>query len=240
MRLPLTGLTALALSAASAATAHAQSPTPTAPPTVTTSATAEASVAPDRATILVAVETHGNTAATAGAENAKLTRAVLDTLRALGLTKDQTGTLGYRVTPQYTTDKGKSRVTGYDAANTVKVELKVVADVGRMVDAALAAGANNISSLQFTATNADSARRDALARATVQARGDAEAMAKALGASLGPPVEVTTDSQGGIRFGPAPMMARMAVQDNAPTPIDAGPITINVTVHGRWQLVSGR
>jgi uncharacterized protein YggE len=36
------------------------------------------------------------------------------------------------------------------------------------------------------------------------------------------------------------MMARMAVQDNAPTPIDAGPITINVTVHGRWQLVSGR
>jgi uncharacterized protein YggE len=214
--------------------------TPPGPPTVTTSATAEATVAPDRATILVSVQTQASTAAAAAADNAKLTRAVLDTLRTLGLSKDQTGTLGYRVTPQYTTDKGKSRVTGYDAENTVKVELKVVGDVGRIVDAALGAGANNISSLQFTATNVDSTRRDALARATVQARGDAEAMAKALGASLGPPVEVTTESQGGVRFNPAPMMARMTLNQVEATPIDAGPITINVTVHGRWQLVTGR
>jgi uncharacterized protein len=237
MRLPLMGLAALSVSASTAVCARAQTTAPPGPPAVATYATAEATVAPDRATILVSVQTHGSTAAAAAADNAKLTRAVLDSLRALGLSKDQAGTSGYSVMPQYTTDKGKSHVTGYDAQNTVKVELKAVADVGRIVDAALGAGANNISSLHFTATNADSARRDALARATAEARGDAEAMAKTLGASLGPPVEVTAESQGGVRFAP---MARMAVQDNAATPIDAGPITISVTVHGRWQLVSGR
>jgi uncharacterized protein len=230
----------LATLAASGAVACAQTPTPAGPPTVNTTGHAEATVAPDRATILVAVETHANTAAAAAADNAKRTRAVLDTLRALGLSKDQTATLAYSVMPQYSYDNGKSHLTGYEAQNTVKVELKVIADAGRMVDAALAAGANNITSLEFTASNADSARRDALARATAQARGDAEAMAKAIGGSLGPPVELSTESNGGIRFNQ--LMDRAVVRSAAaaPTPIDAGPITINVTVQARWQFVPGR
>jgi uncharacterized protein len=227
------------LLAASWSIACAQAPTPQGPPTVNASGHAEATVTPDRATILVAVQTHASTAAAAAADNAKRTRAVLDTLHALGLTKDQTGTLGYNVAPQYSYDNGKSHLTGYEAQNTIKVQLKVIADVGRMIDAALAAGADNISNLQFTASNVDSARRDALARATEQARGDALAMAKAINADLGPPLELTAESNGGIRFnGP---VARMSVQAAAaPTPIDAGPLTITVTVQGRWQLVSGR
>ena len=201
---------------------------------------AESTVAPDRATILVSVQTQASTATAAAADNARRTRAVLDTLHALGLSKEQTGTLGYSVSPRSTYDKGASKVVGYDAQNTVKVELKVVGDVGKVVDASLAAGANNISSLQFTASNVDSARRDALSRATIQARGDAEAMAKAVGGSLGPPVELTTETQGGIRFGPVPAMRMAAAQaENVPTPVDAGPLTVNATVHGRWQLVPG-
>jgi uncharacterized protein len=212
---------------------------PSGPPTVSTTGHAETTVTPDRATILVAVQTEAPTAAAAAADNAKRTRAVLDTLHALGLSKEQTGTLGYTVSPKYTYDKGNAHVTGYEAQNTVKVELKVVADVGRVIDASLASGANNISSLQFTASNVDSARREALSRATLQARGDAEAMAKALGASLGAPVELTTETQGGVRLGPQPMM-RMALAAPAqePTPVDAGPLTVSAAVHGRWQLVA--
>jgi uncharacterized protein len=230
------GLTALAVSL----TAGAQAPTLSGPPTVSTSGTAEATVSPDRATIHVAVQTQGSTAAAAAADNAKITRAVLDTLRALGLSKDQTGTLGYSVMPQYSYDKGKAHLNGYEAQNTVKVEVKVLTEVGRLVDAALGAGANNISSLQFTATNQDSARRDALRRATAQAKGDAEAIASALGSTLGPALELTTEAPERRFFNASPVMRMSAAAAAEPTPIDAGPITINVTVHGRWQLGTGR
>jgi uncharacterized protein YggE len=234
MRLSALGLAAVV---AWGVVAQGQSAPPGLPSVVTTGH-AEATVTADRATVLVAVETNASTAAAAAADNARRTRAVLDTLRALGLTKEQTGTFGYSVSPQYAYDKGKSHVTGYQAQNTVKVELRVITEVGRVIDGALAAGANNISSLQFTASNVDSARRDALSRATAQARGDAEAMAKAVGSSLGPAVELTTESQGGIRFGaPTMRLNAVAVQPDVPTPVDAGPITVSATVTGRWQLV---
>jgi uncharacterized protein len=234
MRLSALGLAAVA---ATGAVAQAQI-TPPGPPTVNTTGHAEVTIPPDRATLLVAVQTQASTAAAAAADNARRTRAVLDTLHALGLSKDQTGTLGYTVSPRYTYDKGNAHVVGYEAQNTVKVELKVIADVGKVIDASLAAGANNISSLQFTASNVDSARRDALSRATIQARGDAEAMAKAIGGSLGPPVELTTQTDGGVRFAPGVMrLNAVAVNDAPPTPVDAGPLTVSATVHGRWQLV---
>lgn len=232
----LGGLAVLAVSM----TADAQTPMLSGPPTVSTSGTAEATVSPDRATIHVAVQTQASTAAAAAADNAKITRAVLDTLRALGLSKDQTGTLGYSVMPQYSYDKGKAHLNGYEAQNTVKVEVKVITEVGRLVDAALGAGANNISSLQFTATNQDSARRDALRRATAQAKGDAEAIASALGTTLGPALELTTEAPERRVYPMPAFRLQAAAAAPEPTPIDAGPITINVTVHGRWQLGTGR
>ena len=50
-----------------------------------------------------------------------------------------------------------------------------------MLDAALANGANQINSLDFFASNADSARHEALGQAVVRARADAEASARAAG-----------------------------------------------------------
>jgi uncharacterized protein len=118
----------------------------------------------------------------------------------------------------------------------VRVDIRKIDDVGRAIDAALAGGANSIGSLQFTASNADSARREALARATTQARGDAEVLARSAGGALGPLIELTASGDNGIR----PIMYARAMAGGAaaaPTPIDAGPITIAVTVNARWQFV---
>ncbi|HTD59417.1 MAG TPA: SIMPL domain-containing protein [Gemmatimonadaceae bacterium] len=202
------------------------------PPAIVTNAEAHADAPADRATVFVAVETRAATAAAAAAENSRLTKATLDTLRAIGLAREQLGTSGYSVQPQYT----QRNVTGYLARNTVRVEIQKIDEVGRAIDAALAGGANSIGSLQFTASNADSARREALARATVQARGDAEVLARSAGGTLGPLIELTASGDNGIR----PIMYARAMAGGAaaaPTPIDAGPITITVTVNVRWQFV---
>ena len=205
--------------------------TPPPPPAIVTNGEAHADVTPDRATLLIAVETHAPTAAAAAQDNARRTRTALDTLRSLGLAREQLGTYGYNVQPEY----NRTNVTGYVARNTVRAEIKKLDDVGRVIDAALAGGANSIGGLQFTATNADSARRDALARATAQARGDAEALARAAGGTLGPLLELSASGESGVR--PVMYRAMVAGAAAAPTPIDAGPITLTESVTTRWQFV---
>jgi uncharacterized protein YggE len=212
--------------------ARAQSPAPQ-PPVIVTSAEAHADAPADRATLFVAAETRAASAAQAGQDNARAVRATLDSLKALGLQRDQLGTFGYSVQPVY----NQTKLTGYVAHNTIRVEIRKLDDVGRVIDAALAGGANSIGNLQFTATNADSARRDALAHATVQAKGDAETLARAAGGTLGPLMELTANNEGGIR----PMYAMRAMVAGAaapaPTPVEAGPITISVSVQARWQFL---
>ena len=116
-----------------------------------------------------------------GADNARRQRAILDTLRALGLAGDRVSTMNYNVSPemQYSPNgQTPPKVTGYTVTNTVRAEVRRLDDVGRVIDAALAKGANEISSLQFFSSKADSARRAALAAAVADARADAEALAR--------------------------------------------------------------
>ena len=215
--------------------------TPSAQPVsvVSTTATGEARVTPDRATVFVGVQTKGLTAAAAGAENARRQRAILDTLRALGISGDRVSTMNYNVTPdmQYSPNgQTPPKITGYTVTNTVRAEVQRLDDVGRIIDASLAKGANEISSLQFFSSKADSARRAALATAVGNARTDAEALARAAGGSLGQLLELSTNE-----FPVRPMqemaMGRVAM---AKTPIEAGQQTVVVTVSARWAFVSPR
>src|SRR5207245_866790 len=77
----------------SAAALDAQPVTPTSgSPQVIATGAGEARVAPDRATIYIGVQSRAPTASAAGADNARRQRAVIDTLRALGLAGDRVPT----------------------------------------------------------------------------------------------------------------------------------------------------
>ena len=214
------------------------SPAPTQPQIVVTG-TGEATVAPDRATIFLGVQTRAPTAAAAGAENARRVRAVIDTLRALGIGSDQLTTVNYNVNPemQYPpSGQGQPRITGYVVTNSVRAELRRIDDVARAIDAALAKGSNEVSSLQFYSSKADSARRSALGAAVSDARADAEALARAAGGTLGQLLELTTSEPPGRPI-PITMRASMAQEK---TPIEPGQQTISVSVVARWALVGGK
>jgi hypothetical protein len=207
------------------------------PPQIISSGVGEARVVPDRATIFIGVQSRAATAAAAGTENARRQRAILDTLRALGLGSDQLGTVNYNVTPemQYNPNGGTPKVTGYVVTNTVRAELRRIDDVGRVIDAALAKGANEISSLQFTSSRADSVRRVALSEAVINARADAEALARAAGGSLGPLLEISTTSI------PIRPMMEMAVAKagvaGQRTPVEPGEQVVNASVTARWAFL---
>lgn len=234
---------ALACSAAPAAVpslAIAQIPVA---PTIATSGSGEAKVTPDRAAVMVNVQTRAATAAAAASENARRTTAVLDALGKLGLPKSQLSTEGYTVYPETRYDQNGQapRVTGYVVTNTVRAETHRPEQVGAIVDAALGAGANMINGLSFYATSIDEPRREAIADAVASARADAEAMARAAGGSLGSLIELSTQ---GPTVPPRPMydMAAMSRKEAVavPTPMNPGEQTINVYVSARWQFVPGR
>lgn len=233
----LGGLASLAFAPAASAQ-NSQGGFVPATPTIVTSGQGEAKVTPDRASIMVNVQTRASTAAAAASQNATRTQAVLDALAKLGLPKEQLSTEGYTVYPEmrYDTNGGTPRVTGYVVTNTIKAETHRPEQAGAIVDASLGAGANLINSLSFYASSIDQPRREAIAMAVANARADAEAMARAAGGSLGALLELSTQ---GPTTPPRPMfdVAARASAQARPTPVNPGQETISVYVNARWQFV---
>lgn len=215
------------------------------PPQITATAVGETRVTPDRAMLNVAVESRGESAAVAAAANAEKQTRVIDAVKGAGVAAAQIRTAGYNVYPEYAQSGGKApRVTGYRANNTVQVEIRTIADVGRVIDAALGAGATNIGSVGLYASNTDAARREALTQAVAKARAEAEAGATAAGGSLGTMLELTIEP-GGI---PRPLLQRVMVTAAAQsmgdmamsTPIETGESVVMAVVRVRWQFVPGQ
>ncbi|MFL5467690.1 MAG: SIMPL domain-containing protein [Gemmatimonadaceae bacterium] len=199
----------------------------------------EIKVTPDRATVQVSVQTRAATAAAAAAENATKLQSVLASLRTLGLTNDQLSTINYNVYPEQRYEQGREAVVvGYNVTNTVLVDVRKLSQVGPVIDAALSHGANMVTSLQFYASNTESARRSAIAIAIEKARADAEAAARAAHGSLGSLLEINIGS-----YSPPPPrpMAMMRGADLAAqaTPINPGDETLSVEVSTRWRFIPG-
>ena len=216
---------------------------PPPPPQIVTTGEGEVRVTPDRATVFVGVQTRAQSANSAAADNARRLRAVLDTLRAMGLASEQLSTMNYNVTPEMQYDRtGQQppRVIGYIVTNTVRAEVRRIDQVGGVIDAALAKGANAVNGIEFSSSTAEQARRTALANAVTRAKADAEAMARAAGGSLGQVLEITSNTPMYRPVFAGRAMADMAQAPAAPTPIEPGEQTLQANVTVRWQFIQGR
>lgn len=231
---------ALVLGQATAARAAAAQ-APAQAPQIVVTGTGEARVSPDRATVMLGVQSRALTVAVAAADNARRLRAVLDTLKAMGLAADQLSTVNYNVSPemQYSpTGNQPPKVTGYSVTNSVRADVRRIDDIGSVIDAALSKGANEVASLQFFSSKADSVRRAALSLALADARLQAEVLARAAGGSLGAIVEISS-AQEPIRPMPQLLMKSAAAAPMR-TPIEPEEQTVSATVTVRWTFVGGR
>lgn len=209
-------------------------------PQITVVGRGETKISPDRATIQISVQTRAATAAAAGSANATRQKAVLDALKKLGLTDDQLSTANYTVNPEYRYEPNRNpTIIGYSATNTVIAEVKDLAKVGSVIDAALGAGANLISSLNFYASNIQQARQTAITTAVKMARAEAEAGARAAQGQLGGLLELTIGSY----YAPPPrpmLMAKVEAAQASETPIQPGQETVTVEVTTRWRFIPSR
>ena len=138
---------------------------------------------PDQVKVSVGVTTRANTAQEAAAQNAASVTAVIAALQQILGAKADIKTIGYSVSPIYTYPPNATPVlNGYTASNTLDVTSADIANIGKVIDAATAAGANNVQSLRFSVKDELPLRTQALRQATINARTKADAMA--LGVSL--------------------------------------------------------
>lgn len=184
--------------------------------------------APDTARFQVSVVTYGADAKEASAENARRTDALIKKLEARLKNKGEIQTEGYSIEPsrKRSRNEGPGEITGYTVRNSVSVETKEIERLGEILDAATAAGADQVNWVRFELSDAEATHAKALREAVSKARSSAEAIARALGMQVARVVSV--EQQGAA---PRPMV-RMAQarMESTTTPIEPGEVEIRAQV----------
>ena len=225
----LTLVCALFLMSCSAAFAAPQQETPR--PTLSIDGQGTGTAAPDMATVTIGVTTQGEDAAKAQNDNAWVSNQIQNAVRGLGIEEKDIQTRNYSFYPNYSTDKDhRNEVTGYTVNNSVIVVVRDIKLTGKVIDAALSNGANEINSLDFSASDTKAVRKVALLNAIQDARDKADIIAKGLGKRI-VGIQNVSESTGYIetrRFGGNMLMA---VAKDAATPIAPGSLSLTANVH---------
>jgi uncharacterized protein len=199
---------------------HSATTPPAAGKTITVSGDGSVTAVPDRATFGFSIETRAKTASAALAQNSTDAAAVIAALKDAGVTSANIQTSQVSLNPQ--TSQDGTTIVGYAASNSVTVRT-ALASAGKIVDAAVGAGANGVSGPSLDVAEKTALYRDALHKAVDNAKLKAQALADATGLSLG---AVQSVAEGGSAA-PFPIADKMSAVG---APIEAGTQEIQASV----------
>ncbi len=194
MRKSLLSAAAAVLMAASLGTAAEN------PRTLAVTGTAQVSVSPDicHMTFIVATE-HKNSAVKAYRENNRIMTEVRDAIRDIGLESKDIQTQNFTITPEYYWDDDRDRnvFEGYEVSHSLFVKVHDLEQVSNILDAAVTAGATQVSGVNYTVENPKKYLVDARVAAIKAARKKAELMAETAGVTLLKPMSISEYEPGG-------------------------------------------
>lgn len=190
---------------------------------------------PDVAFITLGVETSNLSASIATQENADRMAKVFEALKALGLQDEELTTSSYNI---YSSNqilergtKDEKIVTTYKVQNRLKITTTNLDNVGKIVDVAIDAGANQVQGIQFDIKNKQDMKLQALKNAVTQAKAKAEVMADVAGIHLGGLVSMN-ENYGSyapmVDYGA--MTLRADVANMSTTAINPGQIEVSASV----------
>lgn len=199
-------------------------------------AQAEARRTPDIANVSAGVVTQAADANAAMRENAAQMAKVVAAIRAAGVAERDVQTAGVNLNPQYRYAENQPPViTGYQASNTVNVVVRDIAKLGRILDALVATGANQVNGPTFDIDKKDPVYDEARRAALDKARQRADMYAQALGLRVRRIVSI--DETGGMGIPrPVPMMAMAKMERDVATPISPGENVLSVNLDVVFEL----
>ena len=195
------------------------------------SATGEVSRIPDVALISAGVTTQASTATDALAQNATRMDRVRGALKRAGVADRDIQTASINLSPQYRYPNNEQPVlTGYQASNQLSVKFRDIRASGKILDALVGQGANQINGPTLSIDKPDAALDEARGKAIAIGRARAELYARSLGMRV---VRVVSVSEAGGWTAPPPrpmVMMAGAESADAKTVVDPGEQQLQVTV----------
>jgi len=155
--------------------------------TLVVSGRGEAYGKPDLALISFAVVSEAKTVAEAMAQNSQKMNAVIQFVKSQGVEDKDLKTTTFSLRPRYEWREDLSsqrQLVGYEARQQLEVKVRAMDKIGRLVEGASAAGANQIGDLQFTIDNREELERKAREEAVKNAKDRAKELASLLGVNL--------------------------------------------------------
>ena len=241
MKKSVFALALLASAVAIAAPAAAQDVVAVRPATGTRldiSATGTVSRVPDLAIISAGVVTKSTTATGAIADNAARMERVRAALKRAGIADKDIQTSSINLNPDYRYENNQPPVlTGYQASNNVSVKFRDIRNSGKILDALVAEGANQINGPSLTIDKPEGAYDEARVKAIAAGRARAELYARSLGMRVVRLISVSEGS-GNYPRPPMPMAERgdMVAMRVAKTEIDPGSQDLEITLAMSFEL----
>jgi uncharacterized protein YggE len=202
------------------------------------SATGEVTRVPDLAIISAGVVARSTTAAAALQETADKMDRVMAALKRAGVADRDIQTSSVNLNPEYRYPENQTpQLVGYSASNQVTIRFRDIAASGKILDALVAQGANQISGPSMTIEHPEQALDEARAKAVAIGRGRAEIYARALGMQV---ARVVSISEGGGYYAPPapppPPAPMMASAERSYTRIEPGEQKLQVSLSMVFEL----
>jgi uncharacterized protein YggE len=201
------------------------------------SATGEVTRVPDLAVINAGVVTRSTTAGGAIQQAATRMARVREALRQAGIADRDIQTSNISLEPQYTyANNQPPKLNGYSATNQLSIRFRDIENTGKILDALVAQGANQINGPNLTIDKPEAALDEARAKAVAAARARADLYARSLGMRV---VRVVSVSESGGSYPvppPMPMYARAEAAQAADSKIEAGEQKLQVNLAVTFEL----
>jgi len=212
------------------------------PRIISVSGQGEIQAEPDRAVLTLGVEARKPKMEDARAEVTRTVEAVMKLTRELKIDQKYVRATRINVQPEYNwDDKARERnLIGYYVSRQVEIELRDLEKLGQLMERSFDLGVNQVGDPRLDSSKRRELEREALAKAIADAKLNAEAVAKAAGARIGPPRTISASS--GFVPPPMPMaktqmMRAEAASDSAAQSYQSGQMGFSGSVQVEYDLI---
>lgn len=199
---------------------------------ITVSGTGIVNVSPDEAIVVVGVTERDTTVQAAQQKANTEINAITKAITDLKITPDNIKTQSFNISPFYNNNSSTPELQGYVVEEMLQIKVQPVDLVGKVIDAATGAGANQIGNIQFTLADSATALKQARQAAMSDASTKASQLASNSGFQVGGVVGVTEISS---NTQPQPVVRAAAgvaagSAASVPTNIQSGTYQVEVDV----------
>ena len=199
-------------------------------------ATGEVTRVPDVAIISAGVVTRSTTASGAIQDAATRMERVRAALKRAGIDDRDIQTSNISLNPEYRYENNQPpQLVGYSASNQLSVRFRDIRNSGRILDALVSEGANQINGPNLVVDKPEAALDEARARAVAAGRARADLYARSLGMRVVRVVSVS-ESGGYAVPPPMPMVMQARAEGAADTKIDPGVQKLQVNLAMVFEL----